>query len=99
MIRAIDLDVNYEKAYVQRGLLSGRMQMYSAATDDLTRAIALDATDAEAYLGRANIYATLNDSVKARGDYAQYLQWTPPYDKNADSVRILIRKLGGQPAM
>ncbi len=67
--RAIELDPNYNEAYLNRGLAYSEVNRLDEAIVDLSRAIELDPTFWSAYRHRGIVYWIKGDQDASYGDY------------------------------
>jgi tetratricopeptide (TPR) repeat protein len=72
--RAIELKPDYAWAYTIRGHVYSLCQAYTQAVEDLNRAIEISPDYAYAYFLRGCVYLWLEESERARADFAQSWQ-------------------------
>ncbi len=77
--KVIQLDPTHGSSVVfaQRGDAYYFQQEYAKAIDDFTQAIQKNGSNANAYIGRANIFRTQGDYAKAISDYDKFIQMYP----------------------
>jgi tetratricopeptide (TPR) repeat protein len=75
--KAIELDLNYAKAYNNRGNSWAKLGEYEKAIVDHTKAIELDPNYAKVYYNRGISYNYLEEYEKAIADYAKAIELDP----------------------
>lgn len=91
--QAIQLDVNNDRAYYNRGCMYGRQEDYIAAIQDFTQALKLKPDSPEAHLDRGVAHYNLGNEQQALKDLQQAAQFfqsqgkTIPYQRTVNLIK------------
>lgn len=92
--QVIELDVNNQQVYYDRGIVYCKIGDYQKSIDDFTQILRLNDKHLQAYINRGEIYLKLGDNQGAIIDYSQALHIEP---KNANlyyNIAIAYTQLG-----
>ncbi|HEY4308071.1 MAG TPA: tetratricopeptide repeat protein [Pirellulales bacterium] len=83
---ALAIDLQCASAYVARGIANFEQKIYTLALRDYTQALTLDSENSEAFQGRAQVYAVLQDDVSCLADLNEVIRLSPA-DRHAYRAR------------
>ncbi len=77
--KALELVIDYARAYTGRGETYRLLKDYEKAIADFTQAIELDPSDDWSYASRAQVYNSLKDYQRAIADFSKAIKLDPKY--------------------
>jgi len=91
LTKAIQIDSNFYKAYINRGLINYELANYQDAINDFTKAIQINSLDYKAFYNRGIVYYALGNFNAASVDFTTAIEINPD-DADAYFNRGLVYK-------